>query len=553
MNPLPRTAGTKDNKIKNIGCGSGCDFDLHYFRGKSAPGGKNILFIAGGPGRIEARDNQSLDFLEEKHNIFYIDIRGAGFSAIDKPNKFDTALRAKLIVNDIEQIRIRELGESGAWDAVYGHSHGTIVAQLYAEASPSTTPRLKNLILSAPLSRVKDFEPDRIESLGSNLKSIFENYRHQPAGQTCPPGAPPGLGKIDGTDNFCFLTTGDNGKVEKLVSKFKQKLADLSNHFGSVAFVTEYYDEILKQEPKILKFPSKFPYPKEFYLAIQRLSLFGGADANSTITAAVVREIRVNSAFLLGYYLDLDETRDFKPGAVFNPEKNGCRPEARFFDGVSNAAQTKWKTAFCRRYRPARTQLFGIEKRERKLQSKRANTVYALNDGMAGFIFKVLNLHPSTNLCVDAKKVKDFATETAANSHKSARAVVRRIGVDLTEPICLWNPAKHAHGISTLILKGGGDPIISGGQAEHVFHCGLTGDRVLLEIPGVGHLMQLPEVAGTGTAMPSNSALASLIDVFLTKTVSGFSTDSSVNTLKTLLGATLQTASGPAASGTCAN
>jgi hypothetical protein len=65
--------------------------------------------------------------------------------------------------------------------------------------------------------------------------------------------------------------------------------------------------------------------------------------------------------------------------------------------------------------------------------------------------------------------------------------------------------------------------------------------------------MQLPEVAGTGTAMPSNSALASLIDVFLTKTVSGFSTDSSVNTLKTLLGATLQTASGPAASGTCAN
>ena len=318
------TQSDNDKKIKDISCGTGCKFDLHYFKGKNVPRGPNILFISGGPGQITKRvlkpgEDRFLEFLEDKYNVFYFDIRGAGFSAIDNPNKFDTALRAAHVVEDIERIRKAELGESGAWDAVYGHSHGTIVAQHYAKSSPNGSPRLKKLILSAPLSRLEDFEKARIDMLANNLKSIFENYRQQNAGESCPPGAPPHLPNFNGTDNFCFLSTGSNGMVDKLVSKFKEKLTALSEEFGSVGFVAEYFKEILKKEKDKVKFPSKFPYPIDFYLALKPLSLFGGTEPQPLKAADKVRQARVNAAFLLGYFLAFDETKDFKPGELLFP------------------------------------------------------------------------------------------------------------------------------------------------------------------------------------------------------------------------------------------
>ena len=128
--------------------------------------------------------------------------------------------------------------------------------------------------------------------------------------------------------------------------------------------------------------------------------------------------------------------------------------------------------------------------------SKRANTVYGLNDGILPSILTILNVRPTS--CIASKEVKDFADDMGDDKHKGARAVLRRVGVDLSEQICFWNPEEHAHDISTLILKGGADPIISGCQAENVFMKGLTGERVLIEFPGVGHLMQLPNFAATG-------------------------------------------------------
>ena len=86
--------------------------------------------------------------------------------------------------------------------------------------------------------------------LANNLKSIFENYRQQSAGQKCPPGAiPPTVPTTaNRTDNFCFLTSGNGGMIEKLVSKFKEKLTDLSKEFGSVGFVAEYFDKDIQRK-----------------------------------------------------------------------------------------------------------------------------------------------------------------------------------------------------------------------------------------------------------------------------------------------------------------
>ena len=550
MNPRPKPDDNNDKKIKDISCGAGCEFDLHYFRGKNAPGKPNILFISGGPGHIEQREprRQSLDYLEDKYNVFYFDIRGAGFSSIQVDNKFDTALRAKHVVDDIEQIRIAELGEATAWDAVYGHSHGTIVAQRYAKSSPNGRPKLKKLILSAPLYRVKDFEKDRIDMLVNNLKSIFENYRQQTAGQQCPPGAPPMPGDpapIKGTDNFCFLSTGSDGMVDKLVSKLKRKLTDLSGQFGSIGFVAEYFDKITEEEPDALKFPSKLPYPKFFYNALQRLSFLGGTEPDPLQAADWVREVRVNAAFMLGYYLNLDEEIDFKPDAHLNPDL--CQRDAPFFNGVTNGAgNDQWKRAFCRRFLIAVTMLNDME--DEIAGSKRANTVYGLNDGILPSILTILNVRPTS--CIASKEVKDFADDSN-DKHKGARAVLRRVGVDLSEQICFWNPEEHAHDISTLILKGGADPIISGCQAETVFTKGLTGERVLIEFPGVGHLMQLPNFAATGTKTDGMTALSTLVDTFLKKTPADFNNDSAVKKLKADFQLTIRTATEPGGADIC--
>ena len=35
MNPLPVGAGKNDKQIKNISCGTGCRFNLHYFQGRN--------------------------------------------------------------------------------------------------------------------------------------------------------------------------------------------------------------------------------------------------------------------------------------------------------------------------------------------------------------------------------------------------------------------------------------------------------------------------------------------------------------------------------------
>src|SRR5262249_32488916 len=154
--------------------------------------------------------------------------------------------------------------------------------------------------------------------LVNNFKSILENYRQHTAGQQCPPGVPPpsfGLMAPKGTDNFCFVTVGSNGKVNKYSNDLRRVLTDLSEEFGSVGFVTEYFKEILQAEENNEEFHLKFPYPEVFYLALKRLTFVGGTESNPLEAVDFVRELRVNSAFLLGYHLALDETKESKPGA----------------------------------------------------------------------------------------------------------------------------------------------------------------------------------------------------------------------------------------------
>ena len=52
------------------------------------------------------------------------------------------------------------------------------------------------------------------------------------------------------------------------------------------------------------------------------------------------------------------------------------------------------------------------------VDSKRANTVYGLNDGIARFIFEILQIEPTESGCIASKRIKEFADETDVDTHK---------------------------------------------------------------------------------------------------------------------------------------
>ncbi len=163
-------------------CGASECFNLFYFRGEkfeNVPAREHFLYIAGGPGDIPPRTD--LEYFKDKYNVFYFDPRGAGLSDIDLTKSFDRFLRADFIVDDIEQIRRRKLGD-GEWDAIYGYSYGTVIAQKYAFKFPNN---VKRLILEAPIHRRNETEEARRDMVLENLVNIYRNIQFEDPNAPC--------------------------------------------------------------------------------------------------------------------------------------------------------------------------------------------------------------------------------------------------------------------------------------------------------------------------------------------------------------------------------
>jgi pimeloyl-ACP methyl ester carboxylesterase len=172
-----------------------CEFSLSYSLVKASDPNnqnpKNILFIPGGPGTIveledvdrddpdfakRQRKLNALELLETRHNVAYLHVRGSGFSKIPQPNKYDSFLRADYVVEDVERLR-RELnlrGNDGPWDAIWGESHGALIAQKYAYKYGID--KVKKLILVGPPSRSEETHDPRREMTVSNLEAILTYY-----------------------------------------------------------------------------------------------------------------------------------------------------------------------------------------------------------------------------------------------------------------------------------------------------------------------------------------------------------------------------------------
>lgn len=504
-----------------------CIFDLHYFKGEtfklSDPNRKNILVVAGGPGEfvrekthmnaaLAALDGQTSHALAGRHNIVYFHVRGAGQSDIRRNNSFDQFLRAKYVVEDIETLRQEVLG-GRPWDAIYAHSWGTIVAQLYAKkfgtsnsTSGHTEPGVNRLILSAPVVRKHSQTLEaRTKQTIINLRKMYQFFRPQ---GTCTISdesylkhrvtdfdietAPEDL---DRTDNLCFIS---DSQISSILRDVEKVLRDLEPDYGSVDFIND------KDNFNILQHDSNFPkhlkkYPLEFFAAIRRVQMLGAPEDNALVFTVDVKSM-VNAALIIGYNLSPQISRNLQAP---------CDPSGKFFTGA--AASPGIKTKYCDRLVKAKDQL--LESND-GLNSERARYVFGAYDGAARWVFRLLDKD-----CFTGEDLRKFANAALGRTDrkKPVRDAAKKIGIDTSgDSFCGWDPGgSNAHAVPTLILAGSADAIIAGCQAEDFYNDGLTGHRVFLEFPGMGHTMTVANARILAKPLPETEKFADLIAKFV--------------------------------------
>ncbi len=509
-----------------------CTFDLCYFlsMGFNTEDArrKNILFIPGGPGDIVDRKQRVLQALEARYNIVYFDVRGCGLSKIPPSNLYDGFLRAKYVIEDVEKLRRKVLGNDQPWDAIYAHSFGTVIAQQYAHKYGFG--RVKKLILSAPVVRQKETRHNRRNGTVSNFRSIYRNYRDIP----CKKQGPEAMKVIQNvlakdldamsleyTNDFCFVNRQRIGAMSDKLSKL---MAELERKYASMSFVVENYKELVRRDKDF----AKYSYPKEFFIALRSLQFLGSPPVRALQPEDPIKQEQVNAALLLGYYLAL------KPGEL-NPCGNREVPfkeSSPFMNGVLDEGRNHFR----RRLRLARAALL-IPRTD---MSRRAYYVFGVCDGISRWIFGILKRRLDRQDCFTGMDIRNFA-DSRGGKNIIARKLAKRIGIDLTEETRPWDPKHYSHNVSTLVIHGGADPITAGGQAEYFFKFGLKNKNqsVLVKLPGMGHFLNsMPVAILNRRKIGWQQTVRVMVEKFLnTSSASAFNSDARVNqTVKALRG-----------------
>jgi len=463
-----------------------CEFGLAYFLGDGFDLSKkqrlNILFIPGGPGALvdTGRKTAALLLLEKKHNVVYFHPRGMGASAVDGSKAYDQFLRADYVVEDIERLR-REILKGKAWDAIYAHSWGTVVAQRYAAKygkPKDSTPKVASLILSGPVDRHRaDTHAARTRMTVDNFKAIVGYYRSQGA-RDCQCGSiaflrgrvtdlsTPQISTMETplfpNDNFCFLSASTGDSIARELEKI---LPRIDENFGSADFIFDNYTELRKRDKSFQTEFGKFPV--EFFSAVRYLQMAGAPEKDGIVFVADSRK-RISAALIVAYYL-----------APQNPVQ--CGLNAGMFAGTAAICE------FCERLKAARDDLppagGGGE-------SRRGNYVFGVYDGVARWLPVMM----AEKGCFAGKDIETFASSSAAEK-RFGREQAKKIGIVADEKICPWNPADYRHDVPTLLIKGDRDAVVAGCQAEDFLLKGLKeGSRVLLEFRGLGHDVSVANV-----------------------------------------------------------
>jgi pimeloyl-ACP methyl ester carboxylesterase len=499
-------------------CGLGfarCTFDLYYFEGPPVikkDTTKYILYIPGGPGDIVDRSKPMLDIFDLGARYIYFDVRGTGYSLIPESNEYDEFLRARYVVEDIEALRRKIFNECAAgevpiehscemktprpWDAIYAHSWGTIVAQMYAAKYGKK--HVTKLILSAPVSRAyADTGADRQTMIVKNLLDIYKKHSNigcpwdddpSPDLEAFLDGGTMGRPSERSLETFCFLGEQELSYIEK---ELRALLNHLERDYGSVAFVGRFYDKLIKDA----EFRNNYPYPAEFFRALRWLEWYGAGEKPGFRFEQSTRKKKMDAAFFIGYYLMTQP----KPSPIDANGKKSlfeCKVASPFLRSID-----KWpgiqipgfltidrKVFFCDRLYAAEEALDGEAPNDVSL---RASVVFGLYDGITRWIFRLLEDQDRTkNGCFTGRALQDIRSGVLLPDKKIIIDITKQLGILASAEVCPWDPMDYRHQVDTLILSGGSDPVTAGGQAMDFYRRGLTpGKRALIEFHSVGHLM----------------------------------------------------------------
>jgi pimeloyl-ACP methyl ester carboxylesterase len=543
LEKLPSSLKSLDARLDGTGLTSGSDcgdhecFQLHYFTNRAFnladKKRKNILFISGGPGQITMPRSPLTAFLEDTHNVVYFLLRGVGLSTIPLESRYDKFLRAHHVVGDIERLRTTVLRSGIKWDAVFGFSYGTVVAQLYANQKPQS---LNRLILLSPIVR---YRPTAVARTARMIRTLDEIYRFvRSTSCDCkntdiqvpikPLDTSTTLGStIDPGDNFCFVdisSTPSGSLVDKITSRVKDVYKRLEDHhYGAIGFLTENWNKLHNDdEYRDLKdeFQQQFPYPQEFFIALKELQTLDSPGHPNFVLAGDIISM-VDSAAILGYYASLEEDTLRQLAAQDFP---CCVTDAPFFGAVTCTPND----TYVQRIEMAKTRLLG---KADGGESRRALYVFGVSDGLQPWLPRILKesgITPADENCPRGDDLKRFV-DGDGNKYKFLRKETAKIGIVPQDPYCLWNPDKFKHEVQTLAIKGAADAVTAGCQAEEFVGRGLApGKRVLIEFPGKGHQPFPPmrTVLHDLTVWAKDYLI--WFDTFMTKSVQEFRQDTDV-------------------------
>ncbi len=476
-----------------------CRFELAYFLSPGFDAARkerlNILFIPGGPGAIVDPSNRwtALQALEAKHNVVYFHPRGMGQSAIDGALGYDQFLRADYVVDDIEQIR-REVLKSRPWDAIYGHSWGTVIAQRYAARyGQGKDAKVKSLILSGPVDRHRrDTQKARAAMIVENLKAILNYYRSPGTQCACRSDSFLKSKVVDfsspqistfGTplaanDNFCFL---DAQRIDAIAARLRAALDTIDAEFGSADFIVDNFAALKNDK----EFHSRFAgLPVEFFAAIRYLQMAGAPENDGLVFVADSRS-RIDAALIIAHDLG-------------SAEPGGCNSKEIFAGAGADCA-------YCDRLKAARQEL----RPRGGGESQRGSYVFGVYDGVTRWLPVVMGVQG----CFTGA---DIAAFDKGSGKEFARAQARKIGVVAGEKICPWNPADFRHEVPALLIKGSRDAVVAGCQAEDFLLHGIKEGRgVLLEFRGLGHDMSVGNLYEGADPSKWSERFATLLEEFV--------------------------------------
>jgi pimeloyl-ACP methyl ester carboxylesterase len=345
-------------------------------------------------------------------------------------------------VEDIDAIRRDFLGKNGTWDAIIGRSYGSILAQQYARFH---TKRVRKLVLIAPLSRhmfkasasVSDTEA-AFASFSSNvreiqretLKRIFDSPEQ-------------GL-----RDEFGDLKKAEQRRILKAVFGDPTDHTDegvfgkAEDAFGNVQFLVDAYSDLRRKG--LLKKYKLDNFSRNFFRQLRDLRLVGSMRSRREFVA---RQIEIGRAIREEAGTEKQEiVKDDRPGKET------------------------------------------INQRERHMQD--SHRVFYAMGVFDGITPRFLRARVRSG---NKKALKEIGGNAHFREKKAINIWLNKVSIDKKTKIVPWDPARFSHGVPTLILKGGDDPVTAGEQAEYIFSNALTGPRTLISFPGVGHDISLPD------------------------------------------------------------